>query len=66
VAVETAPPYDVGVFQISTEVLSEGWALVRRLLGELLICQRADEWPGRYPEPVPLELSRWAAREEEW
>jgi len=66
VAVETSPPFDVGVFQISTEVLGEGWALVRRLLGELLICQRSDEWPGKYPEPVPLELSRWAAREEEW
>ncbi len=60
IAAETVPPYDVGVFEISPDVLLAGQNLMERLLDQLKHCLETDKWSGQYPEPTALELPRWA------
>jgi hypothetical protein len=60
VAVETAPPYDVGVFLLPSEVIEEGRSLYRSYLELWQQCSRTDTWPGLYPVPTELELPAWA------
>ena len=33
--------------------------LVARLMDEVARCMKTETWPGRYPEPLPLELPTW-------
>jgi hypothetical protein len=65
VAVQTVEPYDVAVYFVSEATLEAGRALVRRLIDRLAACQAADIWPGVAPEPVWLELPRWADERDE-
>jgi hypothetical protein len=59
-AVEKTPPYDVGVFDITEDMLAVGEDQVRHLLRQLIECLRKDEWPGRFPEEAELWLPSWA------
>jgi len=56
IAVELDAPHDVAVFDLDADARLAGDALVDRLLGEVMRCTAADRWPGRYAEPMPLEL----------
>jgi len=60
IAVESDPPHDVAVYQLSDDDLYLGECIARDLLDKLAECLRADTWPGRYPDAVPLQLPRWA------
>lgn len=55
IAVESAPPYDVGVFPLGEDVIEVGQQLVRKLLARLAECRASGSYPGRYPEPVDLD-----------
>lgn len=72
IAVETTPPYDVGVFMLSAAELRAGRVLYRMLIDQLRSCTESGMWPGRYPAVAPLSLPDWAAgmgvdpTEEEW
>lgn len=61
VAVESGEdtPHDTVVFTIPGPTLDEGKERARRLLDKLAECIATDEWPGRYPEPEPLDTPPW-------
>ena len=59
-AIEKTPPYDVGVFDITEDMLSVGEEQVRLLMRQLVECRDKNEWPGRYPEEEALWLPSWA------
>jgi exodeoxyribonuclease VIII len=65
IAVETAPPYDVGVFHVGDEALAAGRRLYTELLDTWRACTEMGKWPGRYPGIEDLRLPRWAAGVEE-
>lgn len=50
IAVESSPPYDVGVFTVGEDLLDQGMIEVDALLKRLKRCQFADEWPGMFPD----------------
>ena len=49
VAIETRPPYAVGVYQMTARAEDFGRRLYRSWLEEFLNCERSGHWPG-YPE----------------
>ena len=55
IAVESKPPYDVAVFDLGEQAMEVGREKVAGLLQRLKECRDADDWPGRYPEPVTLD-----------
>jgi exodeoxyribonuclease VIII len=59
-AVEKTKPHDVGVFDITEDMLSVGEERVRLLMRKLVECREKNEWPGRYPEEEALWLPSWA------
>ncbi len=63
-AIETAPPYDVGVFVIGDDVLEQGRLMLDRALSSYRLCQESGKWPGRYPEEVPFVLPMWAVEDD--
>lgn len=60
VAVESAAPHDVACYSVSGLDLDAGRALYRGLLERYAECTAAEWWPGKVPDPQPLELPRWA------
>jgi len=60
VAVESGPPFDVGVFAVDEDVLDAGDQLVRKLLHQVKDCRRKRRWPGRYESEESLEFPEWA------
>lgn len=60
IAVETAPPHDVGVFTLDDDFMWRGEQLVAELLSAVSRARFAQSWPGRYPEIRSLSLPRWA------
>lgn len=60
VAVETRPPYDVGVFLLSEQDVQAGRVLYRHCIDQLQACTATGLWPGRYPTIAPLSLPIWA------
>ena len=61
VAVETAAPYDVGVFELDGFVLEAGRSLYRDCLHTLLSCRESGIWYGQAPSIVQIDLPPWAA-----
>ena len=60
VAVESAPPHGVGIYQLSTEAIETGRKLYRKWLEILAECIEKDEWLG-YPEKFNvIDLPGWA------
>lgn len=56
VAVESAAPYDVAVFELDNDALQAGREKVDELLARLAECQASGRWPGRYEAERALEL----------
>ena len=61
IAVQSQPPYDVAVYQMTDEAMDAGRALYRGLLDRLAECMATDTWPGVAGEVVDVELPPWAA-----
>lgn len=55
-AVESAPPHDVGVFVLDEPALDLGASIVDDMLTRYAVALRTDRWPGRFGAPVPLKL----------
>lgn len=64
-AVENVEPYDVGVFRVDPATLRLGRDKRRELMSKLARCLEANEWPGRYPEAVDLDLPSWVWPDDE-
>lgn len=60
VAVESAPPYDVGVFELDTSARQHGANEAHEALSRLAECRRTDRWPGRYSERQTLLIPSFA------
>lgn len=60
VAVESAHPYDVGVFEVTEATLQSSDAEVGELLSRLVACRDSNHWPGRYESIQPLDRPEWA------
>lgn len=66
IVVETSPPYDVVVYEITEGTLREGRREYRALLARLRECTETDTWDGQAPTHiVPLDLPSWAVSEQE-
>jgi hypothetical protein len=65
IAVESKPPYDVGVFRLDSAALDFGAAKVAELLAKVKACTERGEWPGRYPDEQAYVLPEWAAQNPE-
>jgi len=65
IAVESQPPYDVGVFVVSDEAIYAGQEEYRSLLTRLKWCRESGQWPGRYTEEQTLDLPAWMFDDEE-
>jgi len=46
VAVETAAPFAIATFELTTRAVEEGRKLCRAWLERLLVCEESNEWPG--------------------
>jgi len=60
IAVEKDAPHDVAVYHLDDLAMYAGQAMRRRLLDTLAACEAADKWPGKAPDPMPLQLPEWA------
>jgi hypothetical protein len=61
IAMEQAPPHDVGVYRLTPDgALWAGEVLRRAWLDRLAECLRANTWPGACPGEQELELPGWA------
>lgn len=65
IAVETAAPHDVIVYELDDDVIYAGEQECARLLKLLAECRQSGRWPGRYEAPIPLSLPPWAFSLEE-
>jgi len=59
-AVEKDAPHDVGLFYLDDLALEAGRAMRADLLARLAECERTGNWPGKVPQPMPLQLPAWA------
>lgn len=59
IAVEKAPPYLVGVYVATPEMVAAGQRVAARDLARLAECRALDVWPGYSDEITPLDLPRW-------
>lgn len=64
-AVESAPPFDSGVFVLDEDALYAGQCLYRKHLDRLAECRASGKWPGRFQHEHILRLPEWAYPEEE-
>lgn len=60
VAVESKPPFDVGVYQVSDDAMVAGETLVNGLIERLRKCEAEDKWPGMMPAIQSLNIPTWA------
>lgn len=64
IAVESAEPHDVVVYDVIGEPLELGREVYRDLLTKLVECRKNDEWPGASAgAEVSLRLPAWATAE---
>jgi len=56
-AVESAPPFDVGVFVLDEATLDVGLQEIEALHRKLEECERTDSWPGQFPDVVQAMLT---------
>ena len=50
IAIESAPPYDVGVFALEPDAVEAGRLECDGLFERLEECEAKNEWPGQFPE----------------
>lgn len=65
IAVESSPPYDVGVFELDDAALMPGEEAISDAIETLAMCRESGDWPGRYDVPQVLELPRWVYDEDD-
>jgi len=56
VAVESAPPFPVTVFQVTDNALELGERMCRAWMERLLVCEASDTWPAYAESPVPFDV----------
>jgi hypothetical protein len=56
VAVESAPPFPVTVFQLTDNAIDLGERACRAWLERLLVCEAADTWPAYTEAAVPFDV----------
>ena len=59
-AVESKPPFDVGVFALSDMAIDSAAGEVAELMGTLADCLKTNRWPGRYDSEQALCRPEWA------
>lgn len=57
IAVESAPPHDVGVFVLDPSAIVVGLQECDRLMELLDDCERRNRWPGMFPEVVTANVT---------
>lgn len=60
IAVEKAPPYAVGVYELDAAALATGEQLRQEALHLIRQCRQADQWPGYGDNCQTLALPKWA------
>lgn len=60
IAVESAAPYDVGVFRLDEDTVALGQEEYAGLLAKVSAHRALKTWPGQYPLEMPLRLPPWA------
>jgi hypothetical protein len=63
IAVQSAPPFEVIVYQPSRETVLTGSDMWRRGLDTVAECLRTGVWPGAETKAVPLDLPEWAVEQ---
>jgi hypothetical protein len=63
IAVQSAAPFEVVVYQPSRGTILEGYDQWKRGLKTIAECIRNGVWPGPETKPVPLDLPEWAFSE---
>ena len=63
VAVESAAPHDVGIFEIDDVALSIAEREVRAALRRVAECRASNVWPGRFPEVSVVGAPGWVIDE---
>jgi hypothetical protein len=66
VAVEDTPPYGVGVYECSPEMLRQGEIDYRECLAKLSHGLKHDDWPGYSNLLQQLKPERWMISDEAW
>lgn len=59
VAVESAPPFDLAVYQLDSQAVEYGEATVDALLARVAECEASGNWPGAHPEVETLDVPGW-------
>lgn len=60
IAVEKEPPYLVGVYVATPEMIAAGNRVADRNLSTLAECRAANFWPGYSDQIEPIDLPRWS------
>lgn len=60
IAVQKCEPYDVVVLEMYADDMLRGRSLWHSLIERYADCQAAQWWPGLAPEPVGMNLPKWA------
>jgi hypothetical protein len=60
IAVQSDPPHDVAVIQLTAEVFRAGEAVGNDLLSQWIGCRDSGKWPGMAPDVVQWSLDPWA------
>ena len=63
IVVESAPPYDCGLFYAGMDTIEYGRKEALRIASEFRQCDRAGFYPGAFPEPVTVGLPVWMNEE---
>lgn len=64
VAVETRPPYAIGIYYVTAEQIELGRRIARKLFTRLVAAKRLDQWPSFSDHEVrALEMPGWAMRQ---
>lgn len=64
IAIQNTPPFDVLVYRLDEDSLSEGRKLYRRLLMDHLRCTKEKNWPGAAGNIITAVLPSWGKEPE--
>ena len=65
IVVESAPPHDVAVYIIPSEIIEQGRDEYRKLMVRLAECEAANSWPGATDGEQLLSLPSWVYHAED-
>jgi len=60
IAVESKPPYDCGVYELSRLDVSIGYTAAKSIAGKFRSAELARKWPGMQENKEVIELPEWA------